>query len=146
VKEVRRMQPAADDPMTEFSRRILSDLFRSAAMGTLPAEAKLQSRQGSIPKSALAPSGEDFEQRLRGIRRLITVKEYCNLAHLHPETAYRRIKAGMPVERDGRNVKIYPPMVADWLLQCREARKNRMVSRANSRARLSAPATSATAE
>jgi hypothetical protein len=46
--------------------------------------------------------------------------------HLHPETIYRRIQAGMPAERDGRNVRLYPPAIADWLLEIREARKRQM--------------------
>jgi hypothetical protein len=58
---------------------------------------------------------------LRGIRRYITPRELAELLHWHPETVYRKIKAGMPADRvvdaqrRGRQLKIYPPQVADWL-------------------------------
>ena len=64
---------------------------------------------------------------LRGIRRYITPKELAELLHWHTETVYRKIKAGMPADRvvdaqgRGRQLKIYPPQVADWLRGCRIA-------------------------
>lgn len=114
-----------DDLLVEVGRQILADLARSTVMGTLPAESASLNRNRA-PRLALAPSGEDFVQRLRGIRRLITVKEFGALAHLHPESVYRRIKAGMPAEHDGRNLRIYPPKVADWLIDIRENRRRQM--------------------
>lgn len=117
----------ASDGLSDLGKEILLDLVRASLAGALPSESS-QAKRTRLPKSSLAPSGEDFLERLRGIRRLITVREYASLAHLHPETVYRRIKAegGMPAERDGRNVKIYPPAIADWLVEVREARKRQM--------------------
>lgn len=70
-----------------------------------------------------------MDARLRSIRRYITPKELAALMHWHPETVYRKAKEGMPVDRDigqdgrGRRLKIYPPEIADWLRDCREARQ-----------------------
>lgn len=116
-----------DDLLEDLGRRLLADLSRSSLMGALPVGPG-PAKRSRMPKMAIAPSGEDFDQRLRGIRRLISVKEMAALQHVHPETIYRRIKAGMPAEHDGRSVKIYPPKVADWRLEMREARKHRMKS------------------
>jgi len=116
----------ADDLLSELGRQILVDLARASLIGALPAGGELKTKR--VPKMALAPEGEDFDQRLRGIRRWISVKDYSALAHLHPETIRRRIKAGMPADRDGRNWRIYPPAIADWLAENREKRKRQIRS------------------
>jgi len=130
VDGANKKQSAADDPMMEFTQRIIADLLRSAVMGTLPAQTNVQSKRGRIPKSSLAPSGEDMDTRLRSIRRYVTPRELAALLHWHVETLYRKIKVGMPVDHEvnidgnGRLLKLYPPKVADWLQECRTARNN----------------------
>jgi hypothetical protein len=47
------------DDLGELGRQILADLLRSSLTGALPAESGLAKRNRA-PKSALAPSGEDF--------------------------------------------------------------------------------------
>lgn len=113
----------ADDLLAELVRKILADLARASLMGGLPSEADSKSKRGRLPRSAPPLSGEDMEARLRSIRRYITAKELAALMHWHPETVYRRIKSGMPVDRDGRSVKIYPPEIADWFRDIRQGSK-----------------------
>jgi hypothetical protein len=103
-----------DDLLAEMSQMILADLIRGSLMGALPADAGLKSKRERLPKSPLPLAGEDMDTRLRSIRRYITPKELAALLHWHVETIYRKIKRGMPVDRDGRNLKIYPPRIADW--------------------------------
>jgi hypothetical protein len=125
-----------DDLATRLSRRILIDLARSNAAGALPKEADVKGKQDKLPKSAEPPTGEDMDARLRSIRHYITPKELAALLHCHIGTIYRKIKSGMPADRDvdpqgrGRRLKIYTPQVADWLRGCREAlrRTNQLTS------------------
>jgi hypothetical protein len=105
----------------------MTDLGRSSVMEALPPRIDLKAKRDRLPKSTPPPSGEDMDARLRSIRRYITPRELAALLHWHPETVYRKIKAGMPADRDvdaqgrGRRLKIYPPQVADWLRRCRAA-------------------------
>ena len=128
-----------DDPLAELGRQILADLLRSSVMGTLPTQTELKSKRGRIPKSSLAPSGEDMDARLRSIRRYVTPRELAALLHWHVETIYRKAKCGMPVDYEvdadgnGRLIKIYPPKIADWLQECREVRKTLLRSKVASR-------------
>jgi len=112
-----------DDLLADLSRQILADLVRSSLLGALPTESASRARQGRLPKSAVLLGGEDLDARLRAIRRWITPKELAALLHWHQETVYRRIKDGLPADRDGDRWKIYPPTVADWLRERREARQ-----------------------
>lgn len=119
----------SEDLLTELGREILRDLARSTLAGTLPAQGDVRGKRARLPKSSVAPTAEDMDARLRSIRRYITPKELAALLHWHPETVYRKAKEGMPVDRDigpdgrGRRLKIYPPEIADWLRDCREARQ-----------------------
>lgn len=113
----------ADDLFAELARkiRILTE--------AMPTEAELNPKR-RLPRSALPLSDEDMDKRLLSIRHHITPKELAGLMHWHLETVYRKAKKGMPVERDldldgrGRLLKIYPPQIAEWRRQCREARKH----------------------
>lgn len=120
-----------DDPLVEMVRRMLADLFASSLSRALPSQEELKARRSTIPKPALAPTGEDMDSRLRSIRRYMSPIEFAGLKHINVETVYRRIKAGMPADRDlnGRNLMIYPPQVAEWEQNCREARNKLMRSK-----------------
>jgi hypothetical protein len=117
------------EPLDVLGRQILADLARSSPMGALPATNALKSKRVGLAESAQPPTGEDMDTRLRSMRRYITPRELAALLHWHPETVYRKIKAGMPANRDvdaqgrGRRLKIYPPEIADWLCRCRDARE-----------------------
>lgn len=117
-----------EDLLTDLGLRILQDLARNSLAEALPAQLDRKLIQGRLPRSPIAPTGEDMDTRLRGIRRYITAKELAGLMHWHPETVYRKAREGMPVDRDvgpdgrGRRLKIYPPKIADWLRECREVR------------------------
>jgi hypothetical protein len=116
--------------------QILADLARNNLMGASPSANDLKSKQNKLSKSAQAPSGEDMDARLRSIRRYITPRELAALLHWDIGTVYRKIKAGMPADRDvdaqgrGNRIKIYPPQVADWRRDCSEAlrRPNQLTS------------------
>ncbi|HEX4066995.1 MAG TPA: hypothetical protein VHZ09_13320 [Acidobacteriaceae bacterium] len=118
----------SEDLLAELGRQILKDLARSSLAGALPAQDQVQGKRGRLPKSPVAPSGEDMDARLRGIRRYISAKELAALLHWHVETLYKKVKQGLPVDRDigpdgrGRTLKFYSPQVADWLRECREVR------------------------
>jgi hypothetical protein len=109
--------------------QILADLARSRLLGALPLTDDIKGKRGRLPELAYPPTGEDMGARLRSIRHYITPRELSALLHWHPETVYRKIKSGMPADRDvdaqgrGRRLKIYPPEIADWLRSCREAQK-----------------------
>jgi hypothetical protein len=109
--------------------QILADLTRSSPIGALPLTNDLRAKQNKLSKSEQAPSGEDMDARLRSIRRYITPSELATLLHWDIGTVYRKIKAGMPADRDvdaqgrGNRLKIYPPKVADWQRDCREAHR-----------------------
>jgi hypothetical protein len=98
-----------------LGRQIMTDLGRSSVMEALPPPIDLKAKRDRLPKSTPPPSGEDMDARLRSIRHYITPRELSALLHWHPETVYRKIKAGMPADRDvdaqgrGRRLKIYPP-------------------------------------
>lgn len=119
-----------DESLGELGRMILSDLAKSSLAGALPTELGSKANR-RLPKSSVTVSGEDMDTRLRGIRRYITPKELAALMHWHLETVYRKVRGGMPVDRDvdeegkGRRLKIYPPEIADWLRDCREAHRSR---------------------
>lgn len=120
-----------DELLGELGRIILSDLAKSSLAAALPSELGPKADRRRLPKSSVSVSGEDMDTRLRGIRRYITPKELAALMHWHLETVYRKVRGGMPVDRDvdeegkGRRLKIYPPEIADWLRDCREARRSR---------------------
>jgi hypothetical protein len=109
--------------------QILADLARNRLLGALPLTDDLKGKRGRLPELAHPPTGEDMDARLRSIRHYITPRELSALLHWHPETVYRKIKSGMPADRDvdaqgrGRRLKIYPPEIADWLRSCHEAQK-----------------------
>lgn len=84
-----------DEPLPEMARRMLADLFKSCLSGALLSQEDLKARRSSTLKPALAPVGEDMESLLRSIRRYLTPTEFAGLKHIHVETVYRRIKAGM---------------------------------------------------
>jgi hypothetical protein len=138
-----------DDLLAELGRQIPADLARSSLIGALPTESDSKSKRGRLPNSALPLSGEDMDARLRSIRRYITPKELAALLHWHLETVYRKIKAGMPADRDvgeegkGWRLKIYPPKIANWLRECRDARKRLIRSTLVSQAQASDRATCA---
>jgi len=105
----------------------LLDLAQSRPMGALPSTNPAKSKQGKFPMAAQHPDGENMDARLRSIRRYITPRELGSLLHWNLATVYRRIKAGMPVDRDidsqgneGR-IQIYPPEIAAWLRRRRKA-------------------------
>jgi hypothetical protein len=108
-------------------RQLLTDLGLSSVMEVLPPSIDLKARRDKFPKSTHPPSGEDMDARLRSIRCYITPRELAALLRWDIETVYRKIKAGMPADRDvdgqgrGNRIKIYPPQVADWRSGCREA-------------------------
>lgn len=118
-----------EDLLADLGVRILQDLARNSLAEALPAQIDRKLIKGRLPRSPIAPVGEDMDTRLRSIRRYITAKELAGLMHWHLETVYRKAKEGMPVDRDtgpdgrGRRLKIYPPEIADWLRECREARQ-----------------------
>ena len=110
-----------------LGEQILADLARNNLMRAAPSIDGTKGKQDGLPKSAPLNTGEDMDALLRGIRRYITPRELAELLHWHPETVYRKIKAGMPADRvvdaqgRGRQLKIYHPQVADWLRGCRIA-------------------------
>jgi hypothetical protein len=105
--------------------QILADLARNNLVRAVPSIDGPKGKQDGLPKSAPPNTGDDMDALLRGIRRYITPKELAELLHWHTETVYRKIKAGMPADRvvdaqgRGRQLKIYPPQVANWLRHCR---------------------------
>lgn len=109
--------------------QILADIARNNLMGASPSTNAFRGKLDRLPKLTQPPSGEDMDARLRNIRRYITPRELAALLHWDIETVYRKIKAGMPVDRDidpqgrGNRIKIYPPQVADWRHSCREAQE-----------------------
>lgn len=117
-----------EDLLTGLGLQVLKDLARSSLAGALPAQTDPKLKQDRLPKSSIAPAGEDMDTRLRSIRRYISPKELAALMHWHQETVYRKAKQGMPVDRDigpdgrGRRLKIYPPKIAEWLSECRKIR------------------------
>jgi hypothetical protein len=116
-------------------KQMFAEVTRNLAGALVVTDEVFKSTQKKVPTSALPLSNEDMDARLRSIRHYITPKELARLLHLHRETVYRMVKTGMPVDRDvdgrgkGRNLKVYPPKIAEWRAQCREARKRAMQSR-----------------
>lgn len=115
--------------LESLNRQVLTDLGRSSAMAALAPPTDLKQKQDELPKSAQPLKGEDMDARLRGIRQYIAPKELAALLRCHVGTIYRRVKAGMPADRDvdaqgrGNRIKIYPPRVADWQRDCRKAQE-----------------------
>jgi hypothetical protein len=110
-----------------LSPQLLADSTMSDFMGTSSSSNDRKGKQAKAPKPVLAPIGEDMDARLRSIRRYIAPKELAALLDCDVTTVYRMIKLGMPADWSvgphgrGRSRKIYPPQVADWLRECREA-------------------------
>lgn len=50
-----------DDLLEDLGRRLLADLSRSSLMGALPVGPG-PAKRSRMPKMAIAPSGEDFDQ------------------------------------------------------------------------------------
>jgi hypothetical protein len=123
--------------LAALGRQTLDDFARSSPMKALRSTNALMGNPSTLLKSAPASASEDMDARLRSIRRYITPRELAALFHWHPETVYRKIKAGLPADRvvdehgRGRQLKIYPPQVADWLRVCRDAlrRPDQLTSR-----------------
>jgi hypothetical protein len=117
-----------EEMLAGLGLRILADLARSSLSGALTKANGTKRSRSRMPKSAQPLSGEDMDARLRQIRRYVTPRELAALLHWHVETVYRKVKGGMPADRDvdqlghGRCLKIYPPEIADWLRDCRQAR------------------------
>lgn len=109
-------------------KQMFAEVTRNLRGALIVTDEVVKSTRGRISKSALPLSNEDMDARLRQIRRYITPKDLAGLLHWNVETVYRKIKTGMPADREvdgegkGRNLKIYPPKVADWQAECREAR------------------------
>jgi hypothetical protein len=109
--------------------QMLDDAVRSHPVAGSGPIYDLKRKSGVMANRAPASEGDDMDTRLRSIRRYITPRELAALLHWHPETIYHKIKAGMPADRlfDSlgrvRQLKIYPPQIADWMRDCREARK-----------------------
>jgi hypothetical protein len=108
-------------------RQLLNDLGPGSVIEALSPAIDFKAKQDRLPKSTHPPNGGDMDARLRSIRRYITPRELAVLLHWDIETVYRKVKAGMPADRDvdaqgrGNRIKIYPPQVADWRRSCREA-------------------------
>ncbi len=109
----------------------LPNLAQHSPMGALPSTNPVKSKRGKLPTQAQHQGGEDMDARLRSIRRYITPRELAALLHWDLSTVYRRIKLGMPVDRDvdsqgceGR-IQIYPPQIAAWLRRRREVRRRK---------------------
>jgi hypothetical protein len=117
-----------DELLVDLGRRILADLARSSLSGALTKPSDTKNIRSRPPKSARPPTNDDMDARLREIRRYITPRELAAILHWHVETVYRKVKEGMPADHDvdqfghGRRLKIYPPRIADWLRECRQAR------------------------
>lgn len=52
---------------------------------------------------------------LRGLRRMLTVKEAARILGRHRETVYEWIAAGLPATKQGRTWRIDPIRLAAWL-------------------------------
>jgi hypothetical protein len=112
--------------LTVLNGQILADLARSGSIRASSSTNDRKGKRGKSPMPAQHPDGENMDARLRSIRRYITPRELAALLHWDLATVYRRIKAGMPVDRDvdsqGREgrIQIYPPQIAAWLRRRRE--------------------------
>lgn len=116
-------------------KEMFAEVTRNLRGALIVTDEVVKSTRGKMAKSALPLSHEDMDTRLRLIRHYITPRELAALLHCHVETVYRMVKSGMPVDRDvdgegrGRNLKIYPPRVADWRAECRDSRIQAMQSK-----------------
>lgn len=112
-----------------LSPQLLVDSMRPDLMGASSAINASKYKRDESTKLVQAPDGEDMDAYLRTIRRFIPPEKLADIFCCDLTTVYRLIDSGMPVEKGldplfgGRLIKIYPPQVAKWRRDRREAAK-----------------------
>ena len=112
-----------------LSPQLIADSTISDLMATSSSTNGQKDKRHESTKLVQAPEDEDMDAYLRTIRGFIPPEKLAGIFHCDLTTVYRLIDSGMPVEKGldplfgGRLIKIYPPQVAKWRRDRREAAK-----------------------